>query len=541
MGSRLRRGDRDHLARDLHALLVKSPDQNKRQLLRSLTALGWSGLSTTDVNSVLYEQSRPFVKDNASPPRWRADGKGSASVVAIPAEVIPNWRFERYAGPKTRAWQMEALDAWRAAGRRGVVEAVTGTGKTTVGVMAAADAVARGKRVLVVVPSRDLLDQWYGKLTTELRSTRLGRMGDGWSDTLVNHDLVVSTVQSAFRWRMLSGAHAGLLIADEVHHYGAKKYSRALEEGFDERLGLTATYERSDDGVPKYLTPYFSNRSGSNVERGEVVAGCDYERGLADGILARFRVGLLGVDFDINEREEYEFWDEVARCERGALIRQHDCPEKPFGEFIRAVQELSEGGHGDTDATMSARKYLNAFTKRRALLADCGRKLEALKALRPVLERAERGLVFTETIESAERAADAVRMEGVAALPYTSKLDQNTRKMRLSDFRDGRIRVLAAPRVLDEGVDVPEADLGVILAASQSRRQMIQRMGRIIRPKKDRRPATFLVLYVRGSSEDPAQGAYGVFLEEMTEVAEEVRTFPRGVGGRELLAWYRAR
>ena len=67
---------------------------------------------------------------------------------------------------------------------------------------------------------------------------------------------------------------------------------------------------------------------------------------------------------------------------------------------------------------------------------------------------------------------------------------------------------MSAPRVLDEGVDVPAADLAVIVGASRSRRQMIQRMGRILRRKSDGRLARLAVLFVEGTVEDPAAGAH---------------------------------
>ena len=125
----------------------------------------------------------------------------------------------------------------------------------------------------------------------------------------------MSTVQSAYLYAMLPAGCAGLLVADEVHHYGAKQYSQVLDEAFDERLGLTATYERSDNGVAEFLTPYFSSKdSGRSDGQSAVVAGCDYERGLADGILARSRVGLVGVDFSGDEQEEYEELDSKASC-----------------------------------------------------------------------------------------------------------------------------------------------------------------------------------------------------------------------------------
>ncbi|MDQ3247935.1 MAG: hypothetical protein M3Q45_01890, partial [Chloroflexota bacterium] len=108
------------------------------------------------------------------------------------------------------------------------------------------------------------------------------------------------------------------------------------------------------------------------------------------------------------------------------------------------------------------------------------RKVAALEMLSPVLDLAKRALVFTETVNSAKLAAEALRSLKISAFDYTSELDRDTLKERLSGFRSGSIRVLAAPRKLDEGVDVPEADVGIVIAASSSRRQMIQRMGRII-------------------------------------------------------------
>jgi RNA polymerase primary sigma factor len=155
-----------------------------------------------------------------------------------------------------------------------------------------------------------------------------------------------------------------------------------------------------------------------------------------------------------------------------------------------------------------------------------------------VLSNAERAIVFTETIKSANIAARNLRNLNIAAEAYTSRLKHDVRKELLSNFRSGNTTVLAAPRVLDEGIDVPEADVGVIVAASQSRRQMVQRMGRIIRPKDDNRRATFIILYVQNTSEDPKRGAHGAFLNEMVDNADEIRCFSKNVNKQDLLDWY---
>jgi len=527
---------RKRMADDLRSLLTKNPGQHKRQLLKGLQSRGWTGLTSTDVNSVLYGISAMFVHDDHTPPLWRVDA-GCKTIEPTP-QPRPTGIPRLYSGPPPRAWQIEALDAWRAADRRGVVEAVTGTGKTAVGILAAAEAIESGRRVLILVPGRDLLDQWYEKVGKEIPGRKIGRFGDGCDDGLAENHVVVSTVQSACRRRMLPAGQSGLLIADEVHRYGADAFANALEEEFDQRLGLTATYEREDNGLEQYVTPYFLSSTNGRRSRSPVVMHCDYERALADDILARFRIGLVGVSLTPSEQEEYDEYDEAAKKTRSALIRNYGCPESPFGEFMRAANQLAEGGNEDSRATRVARQYLNAFSKRRALLAESDRKAAALDQLAPVLARADRGLVFTETKLSAESAAAILRQRGIAAQDFTSDLKRDERKQRLRHFKEGRIRVLAAPRVLDEGVDVPEADVGVIVAASRSRRQMIQRMGRIIRPKEDRHPAVFFVLYVRGTAEDPDLGGHGTFLKAMTDTAEEVHVFSPSAGTSDLLAWF---
>jgi superfamily II DNA or RNA helicase len=79
-------------------------------------------------------------------------------------------------------WQLDALVSWLRCGRRGVIEAVTGSGKTDVAIAAAADAMRRGRFVLVLVPSRVLMEQWHGRLTRALPEARIGRLGDSGRD-----------------------------------------------------------------------------------------------------------------------------------------------------------------------------------------------------------------------------------------------------------------------------------------------------------------------------------------------------------------------
>jgi len=177
---------------------------------------------------------------------------------------------------------------------------------------------------------------------------------------------------------------------------------------------------------------------------------------------------------------------------------------------------------------MIARQYLHALQQRRRLLAETPAKYEALDALAPALYTCDRAITFTQSIAGAIGAAARLRRHGLQANAIHSQLDAHERREVLSRFSAGELQVVAAPQVLDEGVDVPAADLAVILAASRSRRQMIQRMGRVLRRKPDGRAARFVIVYVVGTVEDPALGAHEGFLDEITEVADAVRTFPPG-------------
>src|SRR5690242_7325583 len=154
-------------------------------------------------------------------------------------------------------WQLDALVAWLRCGRRGVVEAVTGSGKTDVAIAAIGDALRRGRFVLVVVPTRVLMEQWHHRLVAALPDTRIGRLGDSGRDQPESCDVLVATRHSTASVKPVPPPETtgGLIVADECHGLGGGVLRRALLKQYDERLGLTATLERSDDAVTELLLP----------------------------------------------------------------------------------------------------------------------------------------------------------------------------------------------------------------------------------------------------------------------------------------------
>ncbi|HEX9226172.1 MAG TPA: sigma-70 family RNA polymerase sigma factor [Arthrobacter sp.] len=395
--------------------------------------------------------------------------------------------------PGLYTWQQEAMDSWRAAGRRGVIEAVTGAGKTRVGIAAAFEAVRRGYKVLVLVPTAELQTQWLRALKDGLPGPRRGALGDNHHDSLDTVDILVAIVHSAATRQTLRDHKAGLVIADECHRYAAPMFAEALETGYTWRLGLSATYERADGEHLVRLAPFF----------GDIVFRLWYDRALADKIIAPFDIAMVGVELTPAERDAYDTFTETMSRVSKSLEIYLGIPRHPFAPFITAVAGLAESKI-DSPGPAMARKYMAAMTGRQNLLAETPTKRMALAALNPAITASGPTLVFTQTKKSALAAAQVCAAMGNPAATVMSGMGRDDRAAALGDFRDGTAKVLTAPRVLDEGIDVPEADLGIMVAASSSQRQLVQRLGRVIRKKADGRAGRFVVLYSRNTVEDPA-------------------------------------
>ncbi|MTE14131.1 DEAD/DEAH box helicase [Nocardia aurantiaca] len=503
------------LTRLIAIILLRTPFQSAQQIS---TRLATNDIGPAAVTQLLYSEPQVFeILGPEQPAIWAVREEASHLVASWaepeamqsdPAEDVPS-PASSYAGPALRAWQSEALDAWIAHDRRGIVEAVTGSGKTAVGIRAVALAVDDGRRAVVLVPGIDLQTQWWERLRSALPGHRIDRVGGNGSPRPPAHwDVLVATVQTVSS-TPLSIPPGALLVADEVHRYGAGSYAKALAEQYEWRLGLTATLERNDNAVEEILRPYF----------GDLVPGCDYARARADGILAPVRLALVGVHFNARERAKYDRADEAARKAKSVLVDLYGAPEESFGEFMSFTQRLANQERGE--AARQAQRFLKNFSERREVLADCEGKLDLIRTL-PITElRATQSIFFAERTSTAGQVQSVLEQRALPCGCVGSALRPADRERIIGDFRRGDLRALAAPRVLDEGIDIPDAQVGVVLAASRTRRQMIQRMGRVVRPKSNNGAALFVVAYVYGTPEDPALGAHETFLEELESIAEE--------------------
>jgi RNA polymerase primary sigma factor len=418
-------------------------------------------------------------------------------------------------GTRLRHWQREAFQAWQRHDHTGVVQAVTGTGKTMVGVVAISSALRAGMRCVVLVPTDQLVRQWTRTLHRLLPNAVVVEKAeeqDLW-------DVRVSTVQTAMRHQFLSRREGAMLVADECHRYGAPSYSTALRKQYIWRMGLSATAEREDDG-DQILRAFF----------GEICFDLGYQRAVGDHLIAPYDIALVGVPLEATERAEYQTLTEDMNRQANQLVDLAEVPREPFSAFMAEASELAKEWRSSWQGL--ARSYLAKFARRRELLAGSEMKRRALAVLTPVARRSQGSLVFTQTRRSAEESAQMLSDAGIYAGAIHSGQSLDERDDRMFEFAAGQTRALAAPRVLDEGVDVPDADLGIVLASNRSRRQMIQRMGRVLRVKKDGGPARFVVMYAIDTVEDPHhRGELPPFFKECLPWARQWEEFDLGMEG----------
>ena len=491
-----------------------------------------TGWSPEVCDQVLYGNQDRFY-GSGSPVRWRIRRSGPAAPKAAPkrdaqgkqklkrSEATESWqplsggdRLPTMASLKLYPWQKEALAAWREAGRSGIVTAVTGAGKTRVALGAIREQLGRRGRVVIVVPTTALQRQWFDELTAIFPGRSIGRLGGGHRQTLRDAQILVTVAASGRQYSFDVPQDANcLLIADECHRYASGSNRKVLDDRCNTRLGLTATLERGDGLHAEVLVPYF----------GGVVYHLGYREALEAKVIAPFRVAAIGAAFTTKEAKRYEELSEEMRNLRTQLLNRWGVTAEPFSIFLADIDRLIDTG--PRSAGMTASAWRKRWVQRRDLLGESRAKQDLVLKIQRAYEDADRSIVFCSTIDSAKQVGACLRERGIAAAVHTSATNDAERSRILDVFSDGKIKVLVTVQTLDEGVDVPEADLAVILGSTSTKRQMVQRMGRVIRKKPDRRFARFAYTYIEGTVEDPANGAHESFMEEMFEVADEMVTF----------------
>jgi len=365
-----------------------------------------------------------------------------------------------------RAYQEAALDAWEDADRRGTLELPTGSGKTVIGLKAIE---RMGTPTLVVVPTIDLLVQWREELQSEF-GVPVGQLGGGTQEI---RDLTVATYDSAMIRAEDLGNRFGLAIFDEVHHLGGERYREiARLLAAPARMGLTATFERPD-GAHEVIADLV----------GPVVYRLDPDD-LAGEHLAPYDLKRIEVELTPAERREYE-----------------DCQETFTNYLARSSLDMRSGSDyrklvmrsGNDPA---AREALLAKQRAREIVFNADAKVDALADLLD-RHREDRIIAFTAHNDLVYRISERFLIPAI-----THRTSTEERRRFLEGFREGTYSRIVTSNVLDEGVDVPDANVAVVLSGSGSEREFVQRLGRVLRPKEDGGRALMYEVLSRDTTEE---------------------------------------
>jgi superfamily II DNA or RNA helicase len=398
-----------------------------------------------------------------------------------PLELVPSMEMEPY------PHQSEALAAWKLAGRRGVVVLPTAAGKTYLAQLAMQ---ATPRSTLIVVPTLDLMHQWYAHLKAAFPDAEVGLLGGGSRDRT---PILVSTYDSAAIHAETLGNRYALLIFDECHHLPTD-FNRVIAEYAiaPYRLGLTATPERTD-----------GKHSDLNLLIGQEI----YRKTAADlagKALAEHEVVQIKVKLSQYERDRYNQYIQTRN------------------DFLRAAK-ISLGSLKGWQLFVQA--SARSAAGRRAMLAHRQAKEIALgtdgkiRILADILAEhyPERTLIFTADNATVYRISQEFLIPAI-----THQTPVKERHEVLTKFRSGEYKTLVASHVLNEGVDVPAARIAIILSGTGSAREYIQRLGRVLRQSKDK--DKFALMY-EVIAEDTS--------EEGTSVRRRGEKRTRGQGDKE--------
>ncbi len=361
--------------------------------------------------------------------------------------------------------QTEALQAWQTYEKRGVVVLPTGSGKSHLALLAMAQV---NRSTLIVAPTIDLMNQWYD-LLTDAFDLEVGILGGGYHEI---NDLTVTTYDSAYMHMNRYGNRFGFLIFDEVHHLPGESYSHAGEMSLAPyRLGLTATLERPD---------------GRHLMLRDLVGPTVYEKGIRDlsgDYLSDYNTERIEVDMIAEERTQYE----TARTNFNAFLTDKNIRLGSLNGWQNFVRLSARSSNG--------RRAMKSYQTYRKLALGTTAKLRVLEDLLKKHPR-DRVLIFTNDNETVYNISQTFLIPAITHQTRTKE-----RRDILQAFNRGDILALITSRVLNEGVNIPEANVAIVLSGTGTIREHVQRLGRILR-RREGKHATLYEVISRNTVED---------------------------------------
>ena len=393
-------------------------------------------------------------------------------------------------------WQKEAKQKWWENNGKGIIKVVTGAGKTILALAIISDLYNseayknNGLRSIIIVPTMVLLDQWLFNILDKLNIPRneiAVYYGKG-KDQVQNRKIIIYVINSARdhltkHIKTYFPKDDTFLIADECHRYGSKENSKIFNTTYSYTLGLSATPERYGDmGFEEKIQPNL----------GKIIYTYTYSDALREGIIPPYKLIRLKVRLLKEEQEKYEqLTTKISKMNRILLAKYPELKNCSYTEFIKTLGQIYTKTQDSTILT-----YTTLLNRRKGIIHT---SISKRKALIWLIEnenlRNNKILLFHERIGIANLIFHFLKKTGFQAGVYHTGLPLNERIKNIADYRAGKTNILVSCRALDEGFDVPESEVGIIVAGTSSVRQWIQRMGRILRKTPGKEYSTIYVIF----------------------------------------------
>ncbi|MGK7879308.1 MAG: DEAD/DEAH box helicase [Crocosphaera sp.] len=380
----------------------------------------------------------------------------------FPLDLTPSFEREPY------PHQTEALEAWKLSGRKGVVVLPTAAGKTYLAQLAM---IATPRTTLIIVPTLDLMHQWYAQMCAAFPDIEVGLLGGGSRD---RSPILIATYNSAAIHAETIGNRYALQVFDECHHLPTDFFRVIAEYAISPyRLGLTATPERAD---------------GSHRDLDSLIGEVVYRKGvkeLAGGTLADHKVVEIKVKLSPTERKNYEQSMQI----RNDFLRKSNISLGSLNGWQIFVKASARSPAG--------RRAMLAHRQAKEIAAGTEGKIRVLAEL--VCEHHQDSLlIFTNDNATVYRISQEFLIPAI-----THQTPVKERHDILTRFREGIYKSLVTSHVLNEGVDVPEVKVAIIISGTSSAREYVQRLGRILRKGKGKNKlATLYEIVAEDTSEE---------------------------------------
>jgi superfamily II DNA or RNA helicase len=364
--------------------------------------------------------------------------------------IIPLNRNQFKETYELREYQKEAWKRWIIHGMKGCIILPTGAGKTIIALHAI---LKTNASTLVIAPTLNLMEQWFGALENILKvRNQIGKLGGGYEDI---KSITITTYDSAYLKSSYLGNKFEFLIFDEVHHLASDKYSLIGEQFISPyRLGLTATIEREDG---KHVNIY--------KLVGKIAYSKDFYELSQDNHLSKFRLKKIKVEM---------LPDEILQYKRRIFQYNQLLKEAKIFYPIRLERLIMLSGNNS-----NLRKALLLRNEAVDIALNSYAKIVELEKILKH-HAIEKTIIFTVHTKLAYIISDRFLVPVI-----THRTKNEERNEILEKFKKGLYRVIVTTKVLDEGTDVPDANVGIILSGTGSKREFVQRLGRLLRPKKD--------------------------------------------------------